>query len=82
MEKIRCPHIIIGASISQLPNNTIHEKEIVRRQSMDFEVIISYLPLYKDALLLTLRIGWQGVLIAFVLGLLCALIMHLKIPGL
>lgn len=47
---------------------------------MDFEVIISYLPLYKDALLLTLRVGWQGVLIAFVLGLFCALIMHLKIP--
>jgi polar amino acid transport system permease protein len=47
---------------------------------MDFEVIKSYLPLYKDALLLTLRIGWQGVALAFVLGILCAVVQHLKIP--
>lgn len=47
---------------------------------MELDVIISYLPLYKDALLLTLKIGWQGVTLAFVIGLACALIMHLKVP--
>jgi polar amino acid transport system permease protein len=47
---------------------------------MDWNVIISYLPLYRDALLLTLRIGWQGVLLAFVLGILCAVAIHLKVP--
>ena len=47
---------------------------------MDLEVIKSYLPLYKDALLLTLRIGWQGVLLAFVLGLACVLVIHFNVP--
>lgn len=47
---------------------------------MDKDVMISYLPLYKDALLLTLKIGWQGVLLAFFIGMLCAVVIHLKIP--
>lgn len=47
---------------------------------MDWDVMISYLPLYKDALLLTLKIGWQGVLLAFVIGILCAVVTHLKVP--
>ncbi|MGN0170923.1 MAG: amino acid ABC transporter permease [Lachnospiraceae bacterium] len=47
---------------------------------MDMDVMISYLPLYKDALLLTLKIGWQGVLLAFFIGMLCAVVIHLKIP--
>ncbi|MBD5544548.1 MAG: amino acid ABC transporter permease [Lachnospiraceae bacterium] len=47
---------------------------------MDWEVIVSYLPRYKDALLLTLKIGWQGILLAFMIGVLCAVVMHLKIP--
>ena len=47
---------------------------------MDWEVMISYLPLYQEALLLTIKIGWQGVLLAFVTGVLCAVIIHLKLP--
>ena len=47
---------------------------------MDFNVILSYLPRYRDALLLTLRIGWQGVALALVLGTLCAMIGYLKVP--
>jgi polar amino acid transport system permease protein len=47
---------------------------------MDWNVMISYLPLYRDALLLTIRIGWQGVLLAFILGILCAVVIHLKLP--
>ena len=47
---------------------------------MDLEVMTSYLPLYKDALLLTLKIGWQGVLLAFVIGVFCAVVIHLKTP--
>lgn len=47
---------------------------------MDLEVMISYLPRYKDALFLTIKIGWQGILLAFVVGVLCAMIIHLKIP--
>ncbi len=47
---------------------------------MDLEIMKSYLPLYRDALLLTLKIGWQGVLLAFLTGLLCAVVLHLRVP--
>jgi polar amino acid transport system permease protein len=47
---------------------------------MDWSVILSYLPRFWDALLLTLRIGWQGVLLALILGVLSAVVIHLKIP--
>lgn len=47
---------------------------------MNVEVMKEYLPLYKEALFLTLRIGWIGVLLAFLLGILCAVIIYLKIP--
>jgi polar amino acid transport system permease protein len=47
---------------------------------MDWNVIVSYLPRYWDALLLTLRIGWEGVLLAFVIGIFAAVVIHLRIP--
>lgn len=47
---------------------------------MDWEVIVSYLPRFRDALLLTLRVGWQGVALAFLTGILCAIVIYLKIP--
>lgn len=47
---------------------------------LDYEIIKSYLPLYKEALLLTLKIGWQGVLLALAIGILCSAIVHFKIP--
>ena len=47
---------------------------------MDLTVMRSYLPLYKDALLLTMRIGWQGVALAFLLGVVCAVAVHMKLP--
>lgn len=43
-------------------------------------VVQNYLPLYWDALLLTMKIGWLGILLAFLLGLLCAIVLHFKIP--
>jgi polar amino acid transport system permease protein len=49
-------------------------------QFMDWNVIVSYLPRYWDALLLTLRIGWQGVFLAFIIGILSAVVIHLRIP--
>lgn len=47
---------------------------------MDFDVMFSYLPLYKEALLLTLRVGWKGVGIACVIGIIGSAILHFKIP--
>ena len=47
---------------------------------MDWEVIASYLPLYEKAALLTLRIGWMGIGLSIVIGFVCAMIRHYKIP--
>ena len=47
---------------------------------MDKDILIEYLPLYKDALLLTLKIGWQGIFLAFVIGLIGSAILHFKVP--
>ncbi len=49
---------------------------------MDVSVLTEYLPLYKEALFLTMKIGWQGIALAFVLGLLGAAVLHFKIWGL
>ncbi len=47
---------------------------------MDKDILIEYLPLYKDALFLTLRIGWQGIFLAFVIGLIGSAVLHFKVP--
>ena len=47
---------------------------------MDQEVIKSYIPLFKDAFLLTVKIGWLGIALAFLLGIVCAFIIYFKIP--
>ncbi|MDO4965890.1 MAG: amino acid ABC transporter permease [Lachnospiraceae bacterium] len=47
---------------------------------MDFSTITSYLPLYKEAFLLTIKIGWIGILLAFVLGVVSAFILYFKVP--
>ena len=47
---------------------------------MDLEIMRSYLPRFGEALALTVKIGWQGVLLAFLLGLLCAGMVHLRLP--
>ena len=45
-----------------------------------WDVIVSYLPLYRDAMFLTLRIGWAGIFAAVGLGFVCALIRHFRVP--
>ena len=47
---------------------------------MDNDILIEYFPLYKDALFLTLKIGWQGIILAFVIGLIGSAIIHFKTP--
>ena len=46
---------------------------------MDKDILIEYLPLYKDALKLTLKIGWQGILLAFLIGLIGSAIIHFRV---
>lgn len=47
---------------------------------MDWQVMQSYLPLYWDALLLTARIGWQGIAVSVLIGLACSWISYFKVP--
>ena len=47
---------------------------------MNWEAMKSYLPLYEKACILTLKIGWIGILFAIVIGLFCAFILHYKVP--
>lgn len=46
---------------------------------MDVDVLVSYIPLYIKALLLTLKIGWLGIFLSIVIGLIGAAILHFKI---
>ena len=48
--------------------------------TMSLEFITKYLPLYEKAAWLTVRIGFTGVLLSIVIGLLCAAIQYYKIP--
>lgn len=47
---------------------------------MDFEVIQSYIPLFSKAFLLTVRIGWMGIALSIIIGVVCAFILYFKIP--
>ncbi len=47
---------------------------------MDVSVLTEYLPLYKEAALLTVKLGLLGILFATVLGLVCAAVLYFKIP--
>ena len=47
---------------------------------MDWNVIAQYLPLYKKTAWLTLRLGLAGIVIAIVVGLVCALVQYYKVP--
>ena len=49
---------------------------------MNWTVIIDYIPAYREAMVLTLRIGWMGIVLATVLGLACALIRYYHVPAL
>lgn len=47
---------------------------------MNPEVIQSYIPLYIEAFLLTIKIGWMGIALAFAIGIPAAFVLHFKIP--
>ena len=47
---------------------------------LDFDIIARYMPLYVEAMWLTLRIGWVGIAGSIVIGLVVSLIQHFRIP--
>ena len=55
-------------------------QSLFRGAKVDFEFIKQVLPLYGKALLLTVRIGFTGIILSFALGLFCALIRFARIP--
>ncbi len=47
---------------------------------MDWGFIVQYIPLYQKAALLTVELGFAGIIIATVLGFICSVIRYFKIP--
>lgn len=47
---------------------------------MNWDFIIKYIPMYERAALLTVKIGFLGILFAIIVGLLCAAIQYYKVP--
>ena len=47
---------------------------------MSVEVLQNYLPLYREAAWLTVRLGFLGILFAIIIGLVCAWVQYLKVP--
>jgi polar amino acid transport system permease protein len=50
--------------------------------SIDWDFIVSSLPLYEKAAWLTLKLAFGGILISILIGLFCSLIQYFKIKGL
>ena len=48
--------------------------------TMNWDVIVRYLPLYQEAAWLTVKLGLAGIAISIVVGLLCAVIQYYKVP--
>lgn len=47
---------------------------------MNFDVIFEYMPMYVKAFLLTIKIGWIGIILSMAIGIVVAFIWHFKIP--
>ncbi len=47
---------------------------------MDFEIINSYIPRFLEAFRLTITIGWLGIALAFVVGIVVAFVQHFHVP--
>lgn len=47
---------------------------------MNFGVISEYMPLYIEAFILTIKIGWIGILLSLVIGIIGAFVLYFKIP--
>lgn len=47
---------------------------------MDFTIIRSYFPLFLKAFMLTVKIGWIGIALSIVIGVLAAFVLYFKIP--
>lgn len=46
---------------------------------MDFDFIIQNIPLYKEALIVTLELGFIGIILSLIIGFICSIIQHYEI---
>ncbi len=47
---------------------------------MNWQFIENYLPLYQEAAVLTVRIGFMGIAVAILIGLACTIVQYYKVP--
>lgn len=47
---------------------------------MDWQFISEFLPMYWEAAILTVKIGWLGIILATVIGLFCAIAQYYRLP--
>lgn len=47
---------------------------------MNYDVMSEYMPLYTEAFLLTVKIGWIGIALSIILGIAVAFVLYFKIP--
>lgn len=47
---------------------------------MDVEVLQKYFPLFQKAAVLTVRLGFMGVLAALVIGAVCSMVLYFRVP--
>ncbi len=49
---------------------------------MDLEVIRSYVPLFAESFVLTVKIGWIGIALSLAIGIMAAFVLYFRIPAL
>lgn len=47
---------------------------------MDLNAIAEYLPLFGEAALLTVKLGFLGIIFSIIIGLICAVVQYYKVP--
>lgn len=47
---------------------------------LDWAYIVKYIPLYKTALILTVKLAFWGILLSLIVGAICSIIQYFKIP--
>lgn len=77
-EKLKYSNWAKPKSASFLLVSASTTRTIVKK--MDFEFIKEVIPMYVEATLLTLRIGFIGIILSFITGILCAIVRYWKIP--
>lgn len=61
-------------------NDESFQNKCEERITLQTEVLLEYLPLFRKAALLTVKLGVRGILAALIIGAACALIQYYRFP--